>query len=116
MPARTASHYYDALGIEQIFLVVNHGAQRHIVRLRIDAPSHAVAQTFRLVEDFLQHEMGVAALLYLTEVQIDGLHLRGEFDVLDVHHLQILAEADHGDIVVVKVNHLVCIFYNRCGV
>ena len=38
----------------------------HMVGLDVDAASHAVGQALRLLKDFLQHEVRVAALFYLA--------------------------------------------------
>ena len=86
-----------------------HGAAHHTA-------THTVAQTLRLLEDFLQHEVRETALLNLTEVDIHGLHLRVELYVLDVHHLQFLSETHHGDVAILQVNHLVGIFDDRTGI
>ena len=40
-----------------------------------DMPAYAVLETFRLLENLLQHEMLVTTFLYLSEFQIHGLYL-----------------------------------------
>ena len=47
-----------------------------MVGLYIYASSHTVGQTLGLLKDFLQHEVRIAALLYLSQVDVDSLHLQ----------------------------------------
>ena len=47
-----------------------------MVALHVDAPSHTVLQAFRLLEDFLHHEVLIAAFLYLSEVDVHSAYLQ----------------------------------------
>ena len=96
-----------------MFLIVNDGTQHNFVCINIDTSPHTVFQTFRLLEYFLQHEMGIAAFFYLSQIHIQSSYLRRHFMVHIVNDLQLLSKAHHGNIVVIKIYHLVCIFYNR---
>ena len=78
--------------------------------------THTVTKALWLLENFLQHEVRETALLYLTEINVYGLYLRVEFNVLDVHHLQFLTEAHHSDVTILQINHLICIFDDRTGI
>ena len=60
--------------------------------------------------------MRVAALFYLTEVQINGLHLGIQFHVLNVHHLEVFTTAKHGDVAVFQVDNLVGVFHYWSGI
>ena len=47
-----------------------------MVAFHVNAPSHTVHQAFRLLEDFLQHEVFVSPFLYLSQVDVHRLHLQ----------------------------------------
>ena len=66
MPRRAAGHDDHTLGSQQLAPVVDECRERDMGALYIDAPAHAVSQALRLLKDFLEHEVGVAALLYLA--------------------------------------------------
>ena len=78
--------------------------------------THTVTKALWLLKNFLQHKVRETALLYLTEINVYGLYLRVEFNVLDVHHLQFLTEAHHSDVTILQINHLICIFDDRTGI
>ena len=70
MPGSTASHNDDALGLKQLSTVVYQSRQGNVVTFHIDTSTHTVGQTFGLLEDFLQHEVGITTLLNLSEVDV----------------------------------------------
>ena len=78
--------------------------------------THTVTKALWLLKNFLQHKVRETALLYLTEINVYGLYLRVEFNVLDVHHLQFLTEAHHSDVTILQINYLICIFDDRTGI
>ena len=57
--------------------------------------------------------MGIAALLYLSEVDIHGLYLGIYLAVVYVHHLEFLAATYHRDVAVLEIHHLVGVFNQR---
>ena len=116
VPRRAASHDDDTLRANQLPAMVNHGRQRHMVTLHVDAPSHTVLQTLGLLEDFLQHEVLVAALLYLSEVDVHGAHLQMLLFAEDAQDLQLLAQANDGDVAVLQIDHLICVVDDGTGV
>ena len=116
MPRSAARHNHDALRIEKLFSVVNHGRERHVVALHIDASSHTVVQTLRLLEDFLQHEVVVAALLYLTEVDIHRLYLQLLFLAENAHYLKLFAQTNDSNVAILQIHHFVRIIDNRTGI
>ena len=59
-----------------------------MIAFHIDASAHTVGQTFRLLENFLQHKVGITALLYLAEIDIHFLHCQILLLAKDAHHLQ----------------------------
>ena len=116
MPRSTASHYHDALRTEKLFSIVNHGRERHVVALHIDASSHTVIQTLRLLENLLQHEVVVAALLYLTEVDIHRLYFQLLFFAKNAHYLKLFAQTNDSNVAILQIHHLVRIIDNRTGI
>ena len=65
-----------------------------------------------MLKDFLDHEVGVTALLELSQGDVNLFYLGMLGLVVHVDHLQLLAQAHHGDVAVVEVNHAVGIFGN----
>ena len=76
VPRRTASHNDDALGMQELATEVDECRECHMVTLDIDTSTHAVGEALRLFENFLKHEVLVTTLFYLSEVDVDGLHLQ----------------------------------------
>ena len=87
-----------------------------MVSLHVHAATHTVRQTLRLLEDLLQHEVRIATLLNLSEVDVHRLHLQLLILAEDVHHVQVLSQTDHGYIAVLQIHHLVRIFHDGAGV
>ena len=87
-----------------------------MIALDVDTSAHTVGQTIGLLEDFLQHEMGIATLLNLSEVDVDGLYLQGLFLAQDAEHLQLFTLTDDSDITVFQIDDLVSIFDDRTGI
>ena len=116
VPGCTASHDDDTLGIQQLFLMIDDSTECYMSSFHIDSSTHTVGETLRLLEDLLEHEMRIATLLNLTQVDINGLDLRGKLGVVDVDHLQFLTALDHSDVPVLEIYHTVGIFDNRTGV
>ena len=87
-----------------------------MVALYIDTTTHTVRQTLGLLEDFLQHEMRIASLLNLSEVDIYGLHRQLLLFAQNTYHLQLLAQADNGNVTVFQIDHLVGVFNDRTGI
>ena len=69
-----------------------------------------------MLEDLLEHEVRIAALLYLSQVDIDSLHLQFLFLAQNAHHLEFLVTTDDGDIAIFQIYHLVGILHDRTGV
>ena len=84
-----------------------------MVSLNIHATTHAVCKTFRLL---LQHEMRIATLFNLTEVDVDCLHRQFLLLSKNAYHLQFLTTTDHSDIAILQIHHLISIFHNRTGI
>ena len=76
MPRCATGYNHDALGTQQLLAVVNHGRKRHVVTLHIDTTSHTVVQTVRLLENLLQHEVVIAAFLYLAKIDVYRAYLQ----------------------------------------
>ena len=87
-----------------------------MVCFHVHTTTHTVRQTLRLFEDLLQHEVRIATLLDLSEVDIHRLHLQFLFLTENTEHVEILSTTDLGDIPVLQIDHLVRIFHNRTGV
>ena len=60
--------------------------------------------------------MRIAALLNLTQIDVNGLDLRGKLGVVDIDNLELLTALDHGNVPVLEIYHTVGIFNNRTGV
>ena len=116
VPRRAAGHDHHALRFQQLAAIVNQRRERHVISLHIHAASHAVRQALRLLEDLLQHEVRIATLLNLSEVDVHRLHLQLLILAEDIHHVQVLSQTDHGYIAVLQIHHLVRIFHDGAGV
>ena len=116
VPRGSAGHDDDALGLQHLPAVVNECRKCHVVGLQVHTTTHAVRQALGLLEDFLQHEVRIAALLNLAEVDIDGLHLQFLLLAEDAQHVHLLTAADDGDVAVFEIHHLVSIFHDWTGI
>ena len=87
-----------------------------MVSLDVHTTAHAVRQTLRLLEDLLQHEVWITALLDLSEVDIHGLHLQFLLLTEDAEHMQVLSATDLSDVAVLQIHHLVGIFHDWTGI
>ena len=116
MPGSTARYDDDTLGREQLALVVNHRTERHVGSLYVDAATHTVGDTFGLLKDFLEHEVWIAPLLYLTQFQVNRLYFLKQFAVEHIHHFEFFALFHHCNAAILKISHLVGVFNDRTGV
>ena len=96
--------------------MVDESRERHVVGLDVHAAAHAVGQALGLFKDFLEHEVRIAALLNLPQVDVDGLHVELLRLVQDADDLQLLVAAYDGDIAVLEVDHLVGVLNDGTGV
>ena len=87
-----------------------------MISLEIHTTSHTVCEALRLLEDLLQHEVRIATLFYLSEIDVHRLHLQLLFFAKDTHHMQTLAALDDSNITVFEIHHLIGILHNRTGV
>ena len=113
VPRGSACHDDDALCTEQLLAIINHGRQRHMIAFHIDSPSHTIHKALRLLEDFLQHEVFVAAFLYLAEVDVNGLNLQFLFLTEDAQHFQLFAHPYHRNVAVLQIDHFIRIVNDR---
>ena len=60
--------------------------------------------------------MGVAAFLYLTQIDVNGLDFRNQLMVVDADNVQIIVAADDGNVAVFKIDHFVGVFHDRTGI
>ena len=116
MPRRAAGHYHDALGVQQLSAIVDKGTQSDVVGIDVDASAHTVVETFGLLENLFEHEMGVSAFLYLAEIEVYVLYLKLLLLAHDADHLELVARTEHCNVAVFKVDHLVGVLYYRAGI
>ena len=112
MPRCATGHDDETARAEQLVLVVDDGGKRHVVRVHVDTPAHAVAQAIRLFENLFKHKERVSAFLQLPEIDVHRLHGGVHPRVVHVHHLQLVPRTNDGDVAVFQVNHLVGIFHD----
>ena len=60
--------------------------------------------------------MRIATLLYLTEVDVNLLHLQLLFLTEDTQHVQAFITLDDRNVTVFQIHHLIGIFHNRTGI
>ena len=116
MPGGAAGHNHHALGIQHLPTVIYECRERYVISLEIYSTAHTVRQALRLLKDFLQHKVRIAAFLYLPQIDIHRLHRQFLFLTENAHHLQFFAPADHGDVAILQIDHLVRILHNRAGI
>ena len=116
MPRCTTGHNDHTLGTEHLTTVVDQGRECHMIGLDIHASSHAIGQTLRLLEDFLEHKVRITTLLNLSEVDIDSLYRQLLLFTKDAHNLQVLTTTDHSDITILEIHHLIGILHDRAGI
>ena len=116
MPGSTASHNDDALSLQQLTTVVNQSRQGNMVTFHIDTSTHTVGQTFGLLEDFLQHEVGITTLLNLAEVDVYLLDSQLLLLAQDTDYFQFLTQTNNGNVAILQIDHLISIFDDRTGI
>src|SRR5574344_1343278 len=67
VPRCSACHNHASLGVEQLLLIVDHCTQHHVIHIHVDASTHTVGDTIRLLENLLKHKVGISAFLYLSD-------------------------------------------------
>ena len=87
-----------------------------MVSLNIYTTTHTVRQTLGLFKDFLQHEMWVSALLYLTQIDVNRLHSQLLFFTKNTDNLQFFTTLDKGNVSILEIHHLIRVFYDRTGI
>ena len=100
MPRGAAGNDDHALGVEQLLAVVNQSRQRHVVGLYVDTATHAVSQAIWLFKDLLQHEVRIAAFLYLSEIYVHLSHVQFLLFAKDADDVDVPSATDDGDIAV----------------
>ena len=116
MPRGTTGYDYYALGIQHLSAIVDQGRECHMISLDIDTSTHAVCQALRLFEYLFQHKVGIPTFLYLSEVDINGLHRQFLLFTEDTKNLQVLPAIYHSYIAVFEIHHLISIFHDRTGI
>ena len=116
VPTRATGHDDETPGAHQSLAIVDDCRERDAVRIHVYASPHATAQALRLLEDFLQHEVGITSLFQLSERDVNLLHLRMLRFACDVHHFQIFTETQECDVTIIQINHLVGVLGNRAGI
>ena len=87
-----------------------------MVGLHVDSATHTVRQALGLLEYFLQHEVVVAALFYLAEVDVNRLHGQFLFLAQQAYNLQLLVATNDGYVAIFEIHHLVGVFHDGAGV
>jgi len=87
-----------------------------MIGLYVDPASHAIGETFRLLKDFLEHEVGIAALLYLAQVDVNRLYTEFLLLAENADHVEFLAAPYDGNVAVLQVDHLVGVLHDGAGI
>ena len=116
MPTGSAGHDDEAAGSEQAIFVVDDSREFHVGLVYVDTSTHTVLETFRLLENFLQHEVWESTFLNLTELQVHGLDFVLERYVVEVDDFQFLVAANDCNVTIVQIDNLVGVFDDRGGI
>ena len=87
-----------------------------MIAFHIDTSTHTVGQTFRLLEDFLQHEVGITTLFNLSEVDVYLLDSQLLLLAQDTDYFQFLTQTNNGNVAILQIDHLISIFDDRTGI
>ena len=87
-----------------------------MVGLDIHTSAHTVGEALGLFEYLLEHKVRISSFLYLSEIDIDGLHRQFLLLTEDADNLQFLPTTDHSDITILKIHDLVGILHDGTGV
>ena len=60
--------------------------------------------------------MGETAFLYLCQIEVNFRHLMFHLLVVEINHFHFFAATNHGNVLVVKIDDLICIFNDRAGI
>ena len=88
VPRSAASGDDNSLGVQETVFIIDESGEGDIVLAYVDASAHGVRQRARLLEDFLEHEMRVAAFFQLAQRELQSLDLRGLFNVVDGSNIE----------------------------
>ena len=78
-----------------------------MVSFQIDAPAHAIGKALGLFEYLFEHEMSIAALFYLAQLNVYRFNFRTQLPVIDIHHFQLLALANDSNVAILQIDHLI---------
>ena len=113
VPGGAACSDDDAPGIEKLIPVVDKTGQGDVVRFHIYPAPHTITQCGRLLEYFLEHEMGISALLKLTECQFELLYLGRLLDIANCSYFEWFVSFDGDNLFITYIDHLIGVFNER---
>ena len=116
VPRGAAGADDDAAAVEELLLVVDDAGEEHVFVNHVESATDAGAQGVGLLPDFLEHEVGEAALLEFVEVHLEGDELRGLLDVAEVGDVEPAGAVHEGNLLVVEVDDLVGVLDDGGGV
>ena len=105
MPTRSAGGDDDVVDLEQVFLGNIQAAELGKALFENETSTHGVFHRGGLLEDFLQHEVRIAAPFDLLQVPLDTSDGLVANRRIEVEHLVTVA-GDHGDIAIVEIDHV----------
>ena len=115
VPARAAGHDLDLRELAELLLGNVHLVEEHLAGIERHAGEQRVANGAGLLEDFLLHEMLVAALFGHDGVPGDVLHGALDGIAIEVHDADAL-RSEHGDVAVRQEKHVARVREDRGNV
>lgn len=106
---------HDAMDLGEVARGAAHAGKHGGAEREVEPPAYRVAQGFRLLVNFLQHEVGEAAFFRCAGIEIELCHGAGDGHVVQVADLDVIG-LDDGDVVVVEINHALGVSENGGGI
>src|SRR5690606_20389991 len=113
MPRCSAGNDQDTVCLNEFVNVFTQSTEGKATGLRIKSSAKAIANRFRLFKNFFQHEMFKAAFFDGFKFHVNRLNVRCKRKVRCICYAEF-SVANHGDLLVVEVYHLIRIFNYRC--
>ena len=116
MPRRSARHDDDAPRVQELILIVVDAVKHHLLASLHHAPAYAVEQRVGLLENLLEHEVGIAPFFELRDGEFEFLDVDGRLLVLEVEYFQRFAFTDEGYLLIFEIDDVFGVLNERSGV
>ena len=119
VPGGAAGHDNHVAGTDEFGLEIVQGREVDVIRavgLFDNAATHTILDALRLLENFLQHEVGIAAFAQGIDVEVYILHAHFSHDFIEVRDFELVTYTDICYLLIFEIDHLVRMLNERRGI